>query len=126
MPSFQRIGRIGPSRFGPGGRTPRAPGIVLFRSTPGMFGGRVITGRTQDGTGAILGSCDVDLFQIADITVSPFVRAVWVAMMVSDPTTGVYSFPIPQNDGTVFFTRCYKAGTPVFGTSDNTLTGLAP
>lgn len=106
------MGRIGPR--GPG--SPMGP--ARFRPTATQYGQRVIAGITQDNAGAVLGGCIVDLFVVGS--------NVWIAQVVSDAVTGAYSFPVATNDGTAYFVRCFKAGTPVFGTSDNTLVGSAP
>lgn len=115
MPTIPGFGRVGPR--GPGGHGPVRGDPTQFRPSPAQYGSRNVSGITRDVTGAVLGSCTVDLFVAG--------TNAWVATVTSDPTTGAYSFPVQTNDGTAYFVRCYKVGAPnVFGTSDNSLVGV--
>lgn len=72
-----------------------------------------LTGITRDSAGVALASCTVLLFQTAD--------NVFVSSTVSDGAGG-FSFTVSRAQGP-FFLVAYKGGTPVRGTSDNTLYG---
>jgi hypothetical protein len=74
-----------------------------------------IAGITRDATGAVLGGCDVDLF----FSGGNKTRA---GATVSDATTGAFTFMV-SNTTTAYFVVSYKNGTPVFGTTKNTLFG---
>jgi hypothetical protein len=77
-----------------------------------------VYGVTKDSTGAILGGCSVDLFYS--------VSKAYAGTVISDAVTGAYVFNGITLDATevipTFFVVAYKAGTPVFGTTVNTLT----
>lgn len=77
----------------------------------------LISGATLDASGAIVGSCVVDLFSTP--------TNVMIATTVSDPTTGAYSLPLSDRT-TQFYIVAYKAGPPTtyFGTTANTLVAL--
>jgi len=77
-----------------------------------------ITGVTYDSVGAILGSCTVMLFKSNKIDGTD----AQVDQMVSDASTGVYTFITPS-PGESYYVVAYKDGTPVFGTTANTLIG---
>lgn len=73
-----------------------------------------ISGITKDNTGAVLTSCTVTLYDT--------VTNVVLQTTVSDATTGAYSFF--ANPFTTNYAVAYKAGgTPVSGTTVNTLVG---
>ena len=73
-----------------------------------------LSGITKDNTGAILGSCVVNVFRTSD--------NVFIGTTTSDAVTGAYSYSgIGQVD---HFEVSYKAGSPdVAGTTVNTLRG---
>lgn len=71
----------------------------------------IMSGVSRDAAGATLGSCQVLIFRTEDKTL--------VAETTSD-ASGNWSVLIMK--GGPFFLVEYKAGTPVFGTSANTLT----
>lgn len=90
----------------------------LFFKSPVMWGvSWKLDGITKDSTGAVLGSCVVELFYTnTDMPISK---------QVSDPTTGAFSFLIGPNSGN-FYLVAYKAGSPdVAGTTVNTLAPVA-
>lgn len=75
----------------------------------------VLSGQSQDSTGAALVGVTVDLFRTGDNS--------WVARTVSDGT-GAWSFVLGDNAGT-FYTREDLAGAPdLFGTSSNNLVAV--
>jgi len=74
----------------------------------------MINGITRDSAGDPLGSCTVWLFKTSDKS--------YLASTTSDPTTGAYSVPAPDNT-TQCFVRAHKDGTNVFGTTDRDLVG---
>ena len=90
----------------------------MFFHSPVMWGVCwQLSGITKDSTGAVLGSCHVDLFYTRN--------DVLAGETTSDPTTGAFSFLIGPNAGT-FFLVAYKPGSPdVAGTTINTLMPVA-
>lgn len=72
-----------------------------------------ITGVSRDATGIALGSCVVKLF---NTTTDVLIQA-----QTSD-ASGNFSFTIDKN--LICYLVCYKDGTPVFGTSKNTLVAI--
>ena len=88
----------------------RPPGSGF--TSPKFYGSFSITGVTRDSTGAVLGSCEVHLFQTGfDIE---------IAQTTSDGS-GNFTFIIGNNAG-YFYIVAYKAGSPdVAGTTVNTL-----
>jgi len=112
MPTRLRTPRISPAVRG------MNRGPPIFRATKVFYGTRYVTGQTQDATGVALGSCRVDLF--TDQNATP--PNTFVATMTSDASTGNYAFVVADDQKT-YFVRCYKAGTPVFGTSNDGLSG---
>lgn len=69
-----------------------------------------IEGITKDAQGDVLGGCDVRLHLSSDDG--------YITYTTSDAVTGAYSFTgLPNNDQR--YVIAYKAGTPVFGTTDN-------
>jgi hypothetical protein len=87
---------------------------MLMRIRPSLR----IYGITKDSTGTALGGCTVDLFYTTS--------KAYAGTVISDPVTGAYVFNGIPLDATevipTFFVLAYKAGTPVFGTTVNTLT----
>jgi hypothetical protein len=76
----------------------------------------VISGVTKDSTGAVLGSCTVDLFLTQGDT--------FIKTTVSDASTGAYSFQVSGN-GNDYYCVAYKTGSPdVAGTTVATLYGV--
>jgi len=89
-------------------------GLMYFRSTVFSTAQLNLSGVTKDSTGAILGSCVVELY----VTSSDRV----VGKTISDATTGAYTFSITFSGP--FYIVAYKAGSPdLAGTTVNTLTG---
>lgn len=90
----------------------------MFFKSPVMHGvSWMLSGITKDSTGAVLGSCHVDLYYTNTDQ--------FISDTVSDPTTGVFSFLIGPNTGS-FYLVAYKAGSPdVAGTTVNTLMPVA-
>lgn len=104
-----------------GGTGPRAiPGDRFlgghpFRAPQLSRKQEAIAGITKDATGAALGGCTVKLYRSLD--------DVMIATMVSDASTGAYSFDNPASGP--FYVVAYKTGaTPVAGTTLNTLVSL--
>lgn len=93
----------GPSPYGP-----------FFNSAKQKFNGSFkIVGITRDNTGAILGSCRVELMRTGGDT--------FVTETTSDGS-GNFTLVTPNNSGT-FYLVAYKVGSPdVAGTTVNTLT----
>lgn len=82
-----------------------------FRS-PKFYGAFSLSGITRDSTGAVLGGCDVHLFQTG--------TDIEVGQTTSDGS-GNFSFSLGNNAG-YFYLVAYKTGSPdVAGTSINTL-----
>jgi hypothetical protein len=76
----------------------------------------LISGITKDSTGAILGSCVVELYNTR--TDLPLEK------VTSDASTGAYSFS-SVGGGQTYYVVAYKAGAPdVAGTTVNTLVGV--
>jgi hypothetical protein len=86
-------------------------GVAPFRSIPlDMLTNTILGGVTRDSTGAAIGACNLDLFNLAD----QVVRSV-----VSDGS-GNYQFVNPGSGP--FYIVAYKAGAPdLAGTTVNTL-----
>lgn len=85
--------------------------------------GYAVVGVAKDSTGAVLGGCVVDLFQIFDPTGTSEPPTVWRARTVSDPVTGAYRFDVPS-EGYNYQAVAYLAGAPdVAGVTVNTLRG---
>ena len=83
----------------------------------------VISGITQDSTGAALGSCAVSVFETIPNAALNEPQGRLVGMTVSD-AAGNYSVDVTTAAGTTFFVVAYKAGAPdVMGTTVNTLIG---
>lgn len=98
--SAQRLG-VGPSLEG-------------FIPLPGVQ--YVISGVTKDSAGAILGSCNVQLFETLTDR--------YISDTTSDATTGAYSFTNVSPMSRTYYIVAYKAGAPdVAGTTVNTLVG---
>lgn len=78
----------------------------------------VVNGVTKDSTGAVLGLCNVEIYETTDA------QNRMVGMTVSD-ASGNYSISVNGPDtGMTFFAVAYKAGAPdVAGTTVNTLQG---
>jgi hypothetical protein len=75
-----------------------------------------IAGVTKDGTGAVLGGCQVQVFEAATDR--------YVTEVISDAVTGVYTIYVGIGSGP-YYLVAYKAGTPdVAGTTANTLIGV--
>jgi len=90
---------------------------VLIKSGAWRLSGPTISGVTKNNAGAIVGSCDVFLFQYNSGTTT----LTQVGYMVSDPTTGAYSFTPPDSTAT-YMTAAFKAGSPnVFDVTDHNL-----
>jgi hypothetical protein len=74
-----------------------------------------ISGQTKDSTGAILGSCHVDLFRTAN------------DLLMEETTSnadGYYFFKSPLRSPNTYYVVAYKVGAPdVAGTTVNTLAG---
>lgn len=81
-----------------------------------------IVGVTRDSTGAALAGCTVDAYE----TITPDnlnePKGRFVGSVVSNPD-GSYSIPVYAGPGATFRMVMYLNGTPVRGTSDNTLVG---
>jgi hypothetical protein len=74
-----------------------------------------ISGITKDSTGIALGSCTVTLYRTSDDLL--------MERVVSDPSTGAYSFSSVGGAET-YYVVAYLAGSPdVAGTTVNTLVG---
>lgn len=108
-----RASGVGPAAF----RGPFRPEMIRdgrSRILPSLR----IYGVTKDSTGAVLGGCAVDLFYTTS--------KAYAGSVISDATTGEYAFSGIPLDATeaipTFYVLAYKAGTPVFGTTVNTLT----
>lgn len=68
-----------------------------------------VEGVTKDANGNILGSCTVRLYKTSDDS--------YEDSTISDAVTGAYSFTGLNSDERYII--AYKAGTPVFGTTDD-------
>lgn len=101
-------------RRSPGLMAPRMP--VTRGRTPLPLQPRLtISGVTRDSNNAVLGSCSCDLIREPD--------DVRVQTLVSDPTTGAYSFDV-VGIGQTYRVDAYKVGSPdVAGTTMNTIQG---
>jgi hypothetical protein len=98
----------------PGASKRKRFGNGVFRSVvfTGFF---KISGVTRDSEGTVLGGCDVHLFRTTD--------DVEVGQVVSDSSTGAYSFTVGSN-AEPYYIVAFKAGSPdVSGTTVNTLHG---
>lgn len=105
--------------------TPARAGSAFFNfarpiRSPKPF---LVSGVSRDSTGAVLGSCVVDLFRIFDPTGASEPPAQWLARTVSDATTGAYSFTV-ASEGWLLQAVFYKAGAPdLAGVTKNTIVG---
>ena len=85
-----------------------------------------LTGRTLDSTGAVLGNCKLEIFEILDTTaIYPHAepKGRLVATATSD-ANGNYTVDVMDRPGVTFQVDAYKSGSPdVAGTTLNTLTG---
>ena len=103
---------LGPSR-GPSRRPPLGPNALRFMVPTAAEAAYTITGITRDNTGAVLGSCVVDLFYATG-------NKQRAASTTSD-AVGAYTFVSGDNVGTYFVVSYKDGGTPVGGTSRQTL-----
>jgi hypothetical protein len=93
----------------------RVPAVVRPLNIPARIA--MISGITRDSTGAVLGGCTVELYLTA--TDEPLFK------VVSDATTGVFTFTCARYAPRTHYIVAYKAGgTDVAGTTLNTLTGV--
>lgn len=102
---------LGP-RGGPRGGPVGPPGLRFVRPTVALAA-FTLTGITRDNTGAILGNCVVDLFYATGDKQR-------YASTVSD-AGGAYTFVSGDNISTFFVVSYKDGGTPVGGTSLQTL-----
>lgn len=94
-------------------------GILNFYQTPRSNKPFIISGITKDSTGAVLGSCVVDIFSTKGGGYSS--DDAFLGTATSDASTGAYSVTVASNGWRVYVVA-YKAGSPdVAGTSVNTL-----
>lgn len=99
------------------GASARAAGssFISFYRTPKSNYPFVIAGVTKDKDGVALGGCTVKLFTATDDVLR--------YTMISDATTGAYSFVVPSN-GWTWYAVAYKAGSPDrTGATVNTVVG---
>lgn len=94
-------------------RSPQRGATPFFSNLPPTAGqSLLISGVTRDGSGVVLGACEVDLFDTDTDTLQ--------GRTVSDATTGAFSFSAGM--GRTYYLRAYKAGAPdVAGTTVNTI-----
>ena len=98
----------------PNGRLGVGPSLDGFVPLPIVQ--YVISGVTKDSTGAILGSCNVQLFET--------ITDQYISDTTSDATTGAYTFRNVSPMSRAYYIVAYKAGSPdVAGTTVNTLVG---
>ncbi len=77
----------------------------------------VVSGVTKDSTGAVLGSCVVQLFRTIDDGI--------MDEITSNASTGAFEFRSASNPSNTHYVVAYKAGAPdVAGTTVNTITPL--
>ena len=109
-PPRQAYGNGRPINHGP----PVGPPALQFLRPTRAVCNYTLSGVTRDNTGAVLGGCTVDLFYATGDKQR-------YASMVSDPTTGAYTFVSGDNVSTFFVVSYKDGGTPVGGTSLQTL-----
>ena len=142
MPAIVRIGPLQGRQinFGmliAGGSETPAPGVSKMGLTgTSLFNARLtpwrqpmryrLTGRTLDSTGAVLGNCQLEVFEILNTTaIYPHAepKGRLVATATSD-ANGNYTVDVMDRPGVTFQVDAYKSGSPdVAGTTLNTLTG---
>jgi hypothetical protein len=93
----------------------KVPAVVRPLQIPARIA--MISGVTRDSAGAILGGCTVELYLTA--TDEPLFK------VVSDATTGAFTFTCARYAPRTHYIVAYKAGgTDVAGTTLNTLIGV--
>ena len=137
MGAFSQGNLQAPATVAPGYGGPSAsqsPGLGSVTGCTGMPLARavpfrqpmkyIITGTTKDSTGAALGNCSLNVYEIIPGGKDE-PKGRLVAMAVSD-AAGAYTVEVCSATGMTFQIEAYKTGVPdVTGVTLNTLTGTA-
>ena len=136
MPAINRVGKLAlpalsagnlmaGAQVGASGTLPGTPLSVRRFLTPGRRPIKyVISGVTRDSSGAALGNCLLEIFEVINgVVTKEEPKGRLVNTGISD-ASGNYSIEVYASSGVTFSVDAYKAGSPdLAGTTVNTLVG---